>query len=389
MTSLKIGIIEIESSGHFTLVNSIARIYCSNLNNEIIIATLTKGIEILYPLLSGFPNISFREFNEADLSNTEIPFVHDEFDRLYFVTLSGNFSLFNKFPFDHRCHVVIHNIELWFHLSIVNNFFDFLRSLKKASLILYHLKKYFIYPYYYRLLRIKFLKSNVRLVVLNPVLKIELAKFYKSENIEVIPFSIYDRNLTASKISNGSRIRFCLPGMVSAFRRDYESIFRILEEDIEYFKQEVEIDLLGGISESEKGWEIIERARTLIKSGVCIHLYEKSLVPVSEFDLELSKAHFVIGNFKVALSKYSIYGKTKDSGALFTCIHAGKPGLFPKEYPIMEELKSSVITFTDYSHLGKILRELINNPSQVKDLTRKAIENSEKFEPSRLLKNLV
>jgi hypothetical protein len=384
---MKVAIIEIMPDGHYTLVDSVSKIYASDNKNQVTVITTPKGRDVLIPLSRNKSNISFEIISEIKAGTINEILDKLNPDKLYIITLSNYFQLFSKLNYGESSCVFIHNIDLWFNNNLIRSIAGFFKSIKGIRQIPYSFKLNFMYVIQRKKLVKLFTRNKTRLAVLNDSLKTGLSEFYDKEKIDVIPFSVYEPGLNKQNKMDGL-IRLCLPGMVSSFRRDYFSFFKILEDDFEYFKNKVEIDLLGGVSQYEDGLQVIDYAKKLKERGLAIHLYEQKLVPILEFDEELAKAHLIIGNFNVKLSQSSSYGKTKDSGAIFTCIHAAKPGLMPSSYPIMESMKSSVIPFNDYSHLGKILKDLLNDRSGIEALTANALQNSLKFEPSAIYRQI-
>ncbi len=385
---MKIGIIEIMPAGHYTLVNSVAQIYSSDIHNKVTIITTATGKNILLPLVSGQSNITIKEISRPALPELQSILEKLKFDRIYITTLSKYFQIFYAIKFQGQLNIFIHNIDFWFNFNLKRNIYAFLKSAENPKQIPFHFKHNFIYPIWRKKISRLFLENHIKLVVLNQTLKNELSSYYPAKNIEVIPFSIFDINL-AKKLSINGMIRICLPGLVSAQRRDYYSFFNLVRYNLDFFRDNIEIDLLGGISKYENGFEIIDEAKQLIEMGIKIYYYNKSTVPVAEFDIELSKAHIVLANFKVNLSKFRSYGKTKDSGAIFTCIHAAKPGLFPSSYPVQGDMKSSILTFDSYEDLVILLKDLISNRNKIEILTDHALENSKKYNPLVILNNLL
>ncbi len=91
----------------------------------------------------------------------------------------------------------------------------------------------------------------------------------------------------------------------------------------------------------------------------------------------------------VKLNKYSIYGKTKETGIPFAMIKAGKPGILPDTYPVPEELSTSTLLYHDFHDLGKILARLVSDRQIIEDLKIKALENSKKFSPELIYNQIL
>ena len=109
---------------------------------------------------------------------------------------------------------------------------------------------------------------------------------------------------------------------------------------------------------------------------------------MKEFDDNLSKADIILGNMHLQQGANSIYGKTKETGIIFTMIKAAKPGILPVDYPCDDNLKSSVLTFKNYSDIVRILEHLYNHRNELAILQVKALENALKFTPLSIYSKL-
>ncbi len=386
---MKIGILEIMPVGHYTLVDSVARIFASDEQNKVYIFTQTEGAEVLAPIVKELRNVEIFSLKEnQSIKDFFCEISAHNLDRLYIITLEKYFPDIYSFNFNCPIHLFIHNIDSWFQANLNYSFYNFFKHFSLSPKIIYYFKTSFIYPIQRKKIISKVYESGGKFVVLNSIIKKELSKFVKNDLIDVIPFSVYNRNLEDNS-TNNKIPRVCIPGLLSFTRRDYISLFNILENDLEFFKERIEIDLLGGISYTEQGEKIIEKAEKLISKGMKIIYYNKKFVPLSEFDHQLTKADIILGNMHVIQNKFSKYGKTKESGIIFTMIRCGKPGILPADYALINELKTSTIVFKDYDDLDKILRDLIQNPRRIGELKKEALNNSNKFVPDVLLNNLV
>ena len=293
---MKIGILEISPRGHYTLVDSVVRIFASDKGNQLYICAHKNGENILEPLKTLFdgqiisiywdPDTPLRLFFE---SINEI-----YLDRLYIITLDKYHKEFYSFKFNSQINIFIHNIDEWFNTSISYIFYHLFNSFVNLNSFLFKLKKNTIYNYYKRRLRKKLAKTGGKFVVLSSILKKELITFIPEHSIDVIPFSVYDPTLKDESRNNTS-LRICLPGMVSEFRRDYYSIIKILLENITDFRNKIEIVLLGFISKKEFGFRVIKEFQKLIDEGLTVAYFDQDFIPIDIYDHELSKADIILG----------------------------------------------------------------------------------------------
>ncbi|NJN33907.1 MAG: hypothetical protein HC817_06315 [Saprospiraceae bacterium] len=144
----------------------------------------------------------------------------------------------------------------------------------------------------------------------------ELSRYVGSNNVLIIPFSVYDEQLKDTSMGN-SKLRVCIPGSLSSTRRDYFSIFKLFELDSEnILKNKIEWDFLGTVSINEGGKEVYNQAEIWRKKGYSILLYE-SWLSFEVFDAHLSKADLIFGNLLLQQGANAQYGKTKETGIVF------------------------------------------------------------------------
>jgi glycosyltransferase involved in cell wall biosynthesis len=385
---LRIGIIEIMPIGHYTLVDSIARIHLACPEDEVFVF-LNKGAENNFiglkeemkgrlTILAKKENISIKNFF-AFIESFKI-------DVLYFTTPEKNFSDLYYFKFHQPIRIVIHNIDSWFDINFTKQLYKFSQDLNWKNCI-YKFKTCFIYSFWRSKIIGKILSDKGKLIVLNNNIKEELSKYIDDDNIIVIPFSVYKDN-TVDLSKNNVKIRICIPGIVDSIRRDYNSVFTIFEEELASFKDIYELDLLGPLRLTQEGLKIKKRIDNLIKSGMKVFYYATDYIPLDEYDSNLLKSNLILGNLNVILDKFSSYGKTKESGIAYAMIRSAKPGILPSRYPIINELKSSTLTFNSYEDLKSILLMLSNKKEKLSELINEAKKNSLYFTPSNLLKNI-
>jgi hypothetical protein len=387
---MKIGIVEIMPIGHYTLVDSVTRIYGSDIENEIFLFIHKNGEKNILPLVKLFSNRLKLQIwdGHSDLKELFRNINQTGLDKCYFITFEKFFKEFYSFNFTAQLNVFIHNVDQWFQADKKYILYHLLNNVSSFNDFLYRIKVNTIHSYYRRRIISKLLKSKSRFVVLNPVLIEEINKFLPEEKIDFIPFSVYNLSLEDKSHTN-KILRVCIPGMISEIRRDYYSIIDMIEKDIDFFSKKIEFDFLGGITNKEGGEKILAQLKRLLSRGVKINFYNKPLVPVEEFDEQLTKADVILGNIKINVDKYSAYGKTKETGIPFTMIRAAKPGLLPRNYPSFKELESSTLRFSDYNSLSEIIRDIVINKSILLKLKDEALKNSLKFEPAKLYHELV
>lgn len=383
-----IGIIELMPKGHFTLVDSVARIYASDPTNEIYIFTNQNGERELDKLRVEFQGrikiISIGAMPVGDFL-TEIN--KYGLHKIYITTIDKYYKDFLNFVRHHKVNLFIHDIDSWFVAGLLFKIYTLIRYFSFTPKLAYTIKISLIYPVYRKKIISVVRAKKGKFVVLTSLIKEELKKYLNSENIEVIPFSVFLKN-NKDEEHRSSLVKIVIPGYVSQVRRDYFSLLEMIEGDVKLFKNKISFEFLGGIEEVGRGREIIRYAKRLIDQGANIILYEKERIPVTEFDNKLLNADIILGNMNIRINKYSVYGKTKDSGVIFTMIRCAKPGIIISGYEVIEELKTSSIIYDNYDELKEILVNLAGNPEKMRQLKNEAYKNSLKFEPSGLYREL-
>ncbi|MEI7810821.1 MAG: hypothetical protein WCJ01_00185 [Ignavibacteria bacterium] len=384
---MKVGIIEVMPLGHFTLVESVMEVFASDCKNEIFIFTHRYGSGIITPVVKDKKNVHVVTKDEVEsLSHFFKRIGSFQIDKLYIITLEKYFKEFYSAKFNSQVVLLIHNIDEWSNFSFGYNINCFLFSFSNLSLI-YNLKKYLIYPYWRKKILNKQLQSNGKFVVLSENLRPKLSYIVPAGKTEVIPFSVYNKNL-ADKSGANTILKVSIPGKLSTMRRDYTTVFTALESDIDFFKDKIELLLLGSIAEYEGGLSIKAEADRLISKGIKIKYFSEKFIPFEEYDEHFASTDIVLGNMKVVIDKLSIYGKTKETGFTFTLIHYAKPGLVVSGYDIFEELKSSTVAYTGARELRNILNEIITNKEKLRHLKEEAKKNSLLFSPGNIYKKL-
>jgi hypothetical protein len=386
---MNVGLIEIMPHGHYTLVDSITRIYLSNASNSVVLFINEKGSENVSALQKDFGErliVKTKKENE-DVASFLNQIANEKLDIAYIVTLEKYFTEFNKTKFTYPLYFVVHNVESWFSLSLKNSINNFFEGVSKGRNIAYLLKSNFIYPLQKKKFIKKLIASNSTFVLLNDFLRDEVLKRNISKKVISLPFSVHYPKLQEQQIIK-SKIRITIPGIVDNTRRDYASVLRILDEEKELFKNFYELELLGPLKKTESNADIFKKVAHLNQQGLTVLSYPEKYIPLEEYDNKLAQADLILGNLNVVVNKYSTYGKTKESGTAFAMIRVAKAGLLPSAYQVIDELKSSTVSFKSYDHLKEILIDFTKNKEKLKALNEEAKKNALQFTPENIYKAL-
>ena len=382
----KIGIIEICEPTHYSAVNGLMKAYAVDKNSTIYIYTIEKIAIALKE--NGLPEnvqlIVYKAGSSIDVFFNDIE--SNQFDRLHICTVSDHYAAFLKFTPDCKeLYFHVHNVELWFD--------D--RFSQRLDLLMYNLrdkeykvpafktagrfvKEIILKRYRQRILK-KVYSYNHHFIVHSSGVKQFLAGFVPDSKITVFPFAIYEY-MKDNSVDN-TKLRICIPGIVSNDRRDYDSLFEILLKNADLLKGKLTVDLLGFIP--KEGRHLVDVIKTLQNRGIDV-LYYLEFVFGEKYDLPLSRADIILGNLKVEKNSAQKYGRTKESGTVYNMVRGAKPGILAKIYPVDKEFHASSLLFDDYDHLGDMIVEIVNNPARIEPFKLKAKTLSEQFAPSPL-----
>lgn len=379
---MKIAILEITTHGHYALVESITKIYTSIDGNEIVIYTTEKGGFALQGIENDRVKIVIVHENiETLFSNIK------GFDRVFIPTLEAYsrvpyriMQIFLNTNFGCPIYYFIHNVDFWFQQSFLDRLRNVFYRLSNANEFIYRMKMYFNYALINPKVVQKVKESGGKLVALTDSVGRELSKYIDNEYIYVIPFSVFDGRII-NKSREDTRLRVCIPGHLSPTRRDYDSVFKMMTENKDFFKQNIIWDFLGGNPQNRESKELIDKIHAHQEQGHDIRYYKETFLSMEDYDSNLAKADVILGNMYLQQGVNSRYGKSKETGIIFTMIKASKVGILPKDYSADIALKTSILTFKNYKEVAHVLQKLIDNPKELTLLKIAARENSYKFTP--------
>ncbi|MBC7653964.1 MAG: hypothetical protein H7098_05745 [Oligoflexus sp.] len=386
---MKIGIIEICEANHYAAVEALAITYSLKSDNRICVYTL-KNLKI--PISFSEKNIQIFFNDDGELIQDYLKRIDLEgFDIIHFNTISKYYKEFASVNWKTTVVLTVHNIDTYFD-NPLNKQIDLLEyRLKKASI--QKLISSFYLPIKYFLKEIKRQKQrdlivkNLRtkgdkVLVYSDAQKAYLQNFIDASKIIVFPFSIHQPNKDLSE--NNQTLRICIPGSVDNERRDYVGFFNALKLNISFLNGKIAIDLLGYIPKSSQF--LIPKVKELENLGIQF-FYQTNFLKADEYEQRLNTCDIILGNIKVNLNNQSKYGETKETGVIFNMIKAAKPGVFPTGYTIPKHLKSICLNYN--GDVYPVLKNLIENPSLVKDLKEKAKLVVREYEPENLYQKLV
>ena len=391
--SKKIGILEICEPNHYSAVNGLMKTYASDINNKVYVFSIAK---INKPLKENglLPNIELVEWDEKQESRTLFldKIASLDLDRLHVCTISGDYKSFSKFkPKAKEIYTHIHNIDTWFDDTVGRAWKIMLFDLKHKTA---NRKRYRIVGRFfletllnstYRKAYLNNLKERPHHFIVHSEGQMNmLSDFVPKEKITIFPFAIYEGLQDQSQ--GNTKLRICIPGIITSERREYKVFFNSLLERIQELKGKLLLDLLGYIPALEK--EVMEvLIKNLQEAGIEV-IYYPSFVFGQQFDTAISKADILLNNQKVEKNASGKYGVTKESGMIFNMLRGAKVGVIPHDYQVNEEFKASTLFFENYEKLGELIVEMVQSPEKIKALKSKATELSKMYSAESLYKRL-
>ena len=177
---MKIAILEIAPTGHYTYVESIAKIYTAVAGNQAHIYTTEKGAKAMQHLENQAISVIETGAEKADLEHI----AGQKYDKIFVVTLEAYakepyriMCLFEKINFGCPLYYVMHNVDFWFKQSIADKFRNIFFNLKNIHDFVYQSKIYFKYVSINPSIIKKVEQSGGAFVTLSETVAAELKKY--------------------------------------------------------------------------------------------------------------------------------------------------------------------------------------------------------------------
>ena len=389
---MKIAILEICASTHYTLTNALIKTYRTDPNNSIVVYTnefIAKAIQE-----SGVHEAT--TFVIFDDQKPIAPFLKEientSFDRLHICTIEGYYHEFALFePNVKKLFFHVHDIDMWFESSLKNTYKNFIYNISnypdKVREIARFGRDVLVRNPARQKILVHLQKSNLYYIVLSARQKDYLSQYVDNDKIIAFP-SIINEGIEKPQnpIIRDGKIRICIPGIVTDTRRDYSGLFKILEDILPQIKGKLMFDFLGFVDKRELN--LLHKMRNLEKMGLDV-LYSEDFVDAMKFDDALDKADILLNNQKVNVSHTGKYGQTKESGLLFNIVRGAKPAIFPQAYSVDAEFEGAILYYDSDNMLKDMLLKLANGHILLEKNKIKAAEIAQNYTPKSLYKRLV
>lgn len=357
---MKIAIIE---KGHFEVAYTLIQLF-DETENELTIFIDQVSYDQLKYLLKEKIN-RYKWLIQATETNRDfIKFIfsklrNEKFDLVYFDTIADNFIHYayhiNRGTYP-KTVLTLHDIKGFFHYLPSFNVRKNIRFLGKRKLI-------------------SAVQSfNVLSETLVTPLRLELQN---EKRIFNIPGAFFEpQNFNPKKYTPGDTIKIVIPGSIDNRRRNYDTVFKLLEK-IKSKNLKIGITLLGAFRKNHSE-DIYRKCVQYIKSADNLRIYETEIVDQPEFDKIISDAHFIW----MPLNQYAAvtdgtkeqYGTSISTGNIGDSIRHAKPFFAPSYLNIDSALQQSCFRYMDIEEIHNILQKL--DSTEYKRMQNEAINAS-------------
>ena len=367
-----IGILEIHY--HVKFLNSMIRI-CKTKNTNVTIFTteeIFSRLKINLDDCSKYDFVLKKEEESISRFLKRVEKICNEKINLLFINTIQTIALdllhYIGFKPKSKMILTIHITNHWLKAKFAFNIKNILRSID-ANICLFLIKK-IVLP-----------KFNAINVIYPPTREYILKNTNYKKEIFTLPFNFYDENKKIAKSLKDDRIRIVISGKIEEFRRDYGTALDIFEKLSERYSGKLILYLLGKPI-GRYGNRIIERCKKLKKKGYNIN-FPTGFVSEEKYNQILTESDILFSPLKIRkvieTGIEETYGTSEGSAIPFEAIQNSKPLILPKEFQIIQELKSSTIQYDSPKDLEKKLSELIKHKEKLKKLKKEAGKNSKYF----------
>jgi len=219
--------------------------------------------------------------------------------------------------------------------------------------------------------------------VLSPTLVPALqSRLPANKIVHVIPGAVYEgrRHMVATP-ATCNQIKLVVPGTVDVRRRDYATVFDLLEACRQQ-SLPVSVVLLGGYY-GEAGKAVIEKCKARASQAADITSYETSVVDQPEFDRQMDEAHllFIPSRIHTILADGvpETYGLTISSGNVSDIIRYAKPFIAPAALTLPANLESGAVRYQHVADIVRVLQQLLSDDAWYHQLSRQAVLNAQEY----------
>ncbi|MDX2062659.1 MAG: hypothetical protein SFY70_06335 [Bacteroidia bacterium] len=359
---MRIAIVEYQVPGHDLVADALCRMAASVPGAEVTLVISPASRERFEGLLAERPNVTLRVGPSTDPTPALRQLAREGYGRVVLCTVERDFAAYARVPWRCPVDLLVHNTDRWFEHSVQNGWARFSATVPPrawlAPVARYHLKQAFLYPLQRGAVLRAVARSGGRLLVSSPAMAQELQRVRPNGMPTVLPFTVHC--LPGPGTAAGGPLRLCVPGSVSAQRRDYAVLFRLLDR-LPDLRGQFELDLLGRVQATEGAHPILAQVAAYRAQGFAIRQYEAPLSNAA-YDTELAQAGAVLSLARTGQARGSRYGHTTESGTVHMAIRAGVPLLVGSSYPDLAGYEAAALRYSTEAELEALVRQLLTDP---------------------------
>lgn len=367
-----IGILEIHF--HLKFLHTTMKI-CKTKDTKVTVFTTKNLLKRLETYLDDKSNYEFilKDDDETAYSflNRVEKICNERIDLLFVNTIQIStlrIPFFLRFRPKCKMILTVHMANHWLKAKFAFNIRSIFRSLDVAFSIF--------------LIRFILLRKYDAINVIYPPIKdfVKNETNYKKE-VFTLPFNFYDKGKKTAVSKKDGKIKFVIPGLIETYRRNYDLAVDVFEKLFKKYNKKIAFSIVGK-PVGPGGKRIVERCEKLKEKGYNISV-SKGFVPEEEYNKTSTESDIIFSPLNVKTKRdtgvIEIYGETEGSALPFEAIQYCKPLIVPKEFNVMNEMKSSTIQYESAKDLENKIEELIENKNKLLELKKEAVKNSEKF----------
>jgi hypothetical protein len=178
-------------------------------------------------------------------------------------------------------------------------------------------------------------------------------------------------------------LRVAVPGRISSYIRDYESVFAAFESLFDEYGDRLTLDLVG--EPRSDGESIIDTAEAFKARGFDVR-YRTEWIPFADFASSLCRADLLLDPVNVyrpirhPLRIDQETGRRNGTGVLFDAIRYAKPLLLPAAFPDDPMIAPFIRSFSSVEDLGSLVRTYLEDDSALRRLQTTATEVAAEYD---------
>ncbi len=356
---MKIGIFEID---HYELAYSICRLFDYNVNKIFFFVNQRMYKQLYNGLGRAAEKFYWYVMEENDtfsffLNKSKQVIENEDINLLFLNTIYSDFGNYSSFIKSSKTKTVVtlHNLNNWINPA-ASGLKGWLEKRAKRNII----------------------KNCSAVNVLGDAMK----NYFMSESkirkpVLILPYAIYEHS-KLPEITD-EVVDFAIPGSIDLRRRDYHTVLDAFEKAAADVKN-ITITLAGK-PVWDYGLEILTRCKKLNENGLKIKWYD-DFIPQPEFEKIMHGSDVIISPVNKEMpygTEHEIYGLSKATGATFDMARYAKPGIMPDIFNVPEELKGSVLKYSDVDELTEIIKKISDDINYLTGLKQIALKNSHHF----------